>query len=242
MLGHVLRGSRDKTNDWKSTFDEKLEQKLSRLDKMPKYLKRGVPYGNNVVAVINHIGAGRNGKDLKEKFYGLDTLTDAGQKHLAQLQNLELIAEANKEFSYGANLVGDAGDIYYAQLGGEDTVSNSFNINELGSGAQTPAITKADDRSELLGKIAGSSKLHAAGYPTSNDTDTDNTGAAADVTSYLGSYTTGDFNDTDIQGGIITNSGAGASEPILTRYTVTAFVKTATDTLKMFVNHTANGV
>ncbi len=242
MFGHVLRGSHDKTNDFINSFDEKLEQKLSRLDKMPKYLKRGVPYGNNVVAVVTHHGAGQNGKDITEKFYGLNQLSDAGQKHIEFLQKQELIADVNKELHFGANLVGDAGDVYYAELGGEATPTNSFNLNELGAGLQTPAITKADDRSELLSPIASTQKLHAATYPLSNDTDTDNTGAAADVTSYLASYTTGDFNNTDIQGGIITNSGPGGTEPILTRYTITSFVKTSTDTLKMFVNHTANGV
>ncbi len=236
MFGHVLRGSRDKTIDWNRSFDEKLEQKLSRLDKMPKYLKRGVPYGNNVVAIINHGDSGQ------EKFYGLPVLTPQGEKHIANLQRTELIAEVNKELTYGANLVGDAGDIFYAQLGAAETPTNDFKMHELGAGGQTTAVAKGDDRGDLKGNIAGTQKNTPAGYPQSNDTDTDNTGAAADVTTWLVSYTTSDFNNTDIQGGIITNTGPATAEPILTRYIITAFAKTATDTLKIFVNHTANGV
>ncbi len=242
MHGLVLRGSRDKTSDWKASFDEKLEQKLSRLDHMPNLLRKGIPYGNNVVAILNHIGAGRNDRDVIEKFYGVNQLSKAGHEHMDQQLQVETAIEVNQELYYGANLVGDAGDIFYAQRGAEETVTNDFTTHELGSGIQTPTVTKADDRGELLNKIASSIKLTAATYPASNDTDTDNTGAAADVTTWLVSYTTGDFNDTDITGGIITNSGAGATEPILTRYILTTFKKTATDTLKIFVNHTANGV
>ena len=242
MHGLVLRGSRDKTSDWKASFDEKLEQKLSRLDHMPNLLRKGVPYGNNVVAILNHIGAGRNDRDVIEKFYGINTPTELGQEHINRLVQNEVALEVNQELHYGANLVGDAGDVFYAQRGAVETPTNDFNTHELGSDFQTPTITKADDRGDLQNNIAASIKLTAATYPTSNDTDTDNTGAAADVTTWLVSYTTGDFNDTDITGGIITNSGAGATEPILTRYILTTFKKTATDTLKIFVNHTANGV
>ncbi len=242
MHGLVLRGSRDKTFDWKASFDEKLEQKLSRLDHMPNYLKKGVPYGNNVVAIINHVGAGRNDRDVIEKFYGINHLTEVGENHINQLMANELALEVDKELFYGANLVGDAGDIFYAQLGASETPTNDFKMHELGSAAQTPAVTKADDRGDLKNQIASTQKNSAATYPLSNDTDTDNTGAAADVTTWLVSYTTGDFNDTDITGGIITNTGPGTSEPILTRYILTTFKKTATDTLKIFVNHTANGV
>jgi len=235
MHGIVLRGSPDKNQAFREFLDEKLEQRLSRLDKMPKYLKRGVPYGNNVIAVIRHA------EEKPETFYGESQLTDIGKRIVEQIQLNNLLAEAQKEFYFGGNLVGDAGDIFYAQRGANDAVTNNFNTHELGSGSQS-AVTKADDRSDLSNKISGTQKLVTSPYPNANDTDTDNTGRAADVTTWLHSYTTTDFNHTGVTGGIITVSGPGASAPILTRYTISSYAKTSTDTLKVFTNHNANGV
>ena len=248
MRGLILRGSRDKVHEINELYNENLEQKLSRIDKMPNYLKRGIPYGNNVIAVVTHLNATKYGSDKLEKFYGVSKLSFEGKEYLNKLQTSEVLAKAISEVTgiqevfYGANLVGDAGDIYYAQRGVGETATNDFDFMELGSGTQTPAVVKGDDRGDLKGNIIGSNKNIASGYPQPNDTDTDNTGRAADVSTWLGSYTTSDFNNTNIQGVIITNTGPATAEPILTRAIITAFTKTSTDTLKLFVNHTANGV
>jgi hypothetical protein len=118
-------------------------------------------------------------------------------------------------------------------------VTNVFGIHELAS-AGTPG--KAADRSGFT-VIASTQKAHAATYPKTNDGDADNTGAGVDVVTWLASYTKGDFNHGAITHGIITNATPGATEPILTGYAFAAsFAKTADDTLKVFVNHTMNGV
>ncbi|MDJ0513078.1 MAG: hypothetical protein QNJ62_06510 [Methyloceanibacter sp.] len=138
-----------------------------------------------------------------------------------------------------ANIVTDAGDIYYAQNGASETPTNAFGITELGS-AGTPS--KSANRSAFTA-IASTQKAHAATYPKTNDSDTDNTGAGADVVTYLASYTKGDFNAASITHGWVTNVTPGASEPLLTGYAfAAAFGKTADDTLKVFTNHTMNGV
>ncbi|MHC4997337.1 MAG: hypothetical protein ACYTGQ_20100 [Planctomycetota bacterium] len=118
-------------------------------------------------------------------------------------------------------------------------MTNVFGIHELAS-AGTPG--KAADRSGFT-VIASTQKAHAATYPKTNDGDADNTGAGVDVVTWLASYTKGDFNHGAITHGIITNATPGATEPILTGYAFAAsFAKTADDTLKVFVNHTMNGV
>lgn len=248
MRGLILRGSHDKVHEINELYNEKLEQKLSRIDHMPNYLKRGIPYGQNVIAVVTHLGAAKNGGNKLEKIFGVSTPSLKGQEYINSLQTSEIMANAISDITgkqdvfYGANIVGDAGDIYYAQTGVGEAPTNDFDFMELGAGTQTPTVTKADDRGNLVGNISGSEKNIASGYPQSNDTDTDNTGRAADVSTWLGSYTTSDFNNADIQGVIITNTGPGTSEPILTRAILSTFSKTGTDTLKLFVNHTANGV
>lgn len=138
-----------------------------------------------------------------------------------------------------SNIITDAGDIHYAQRGAAETPSNAFGILELGS-AGTPG--KAVNRSGFTA-IASTQKAHDATYPKTNDGDTDNTGAGTDVVTWLTSYSKADFNANGITHGWITNVTPGASEAILTGYAFAAsFNKTADDTLKVFTNHTQNGV
>ena len=138
------------------------------------------------------------------------------------------------------NIVTDAGDVYYAQSAVGETPTNDFDSLELGS-AGTPA--KGADRSDFT-PIASTEKLETATYPKTNDGDSDNTGAGVDVATHQFAYAAGDFNHAAITHGWITNPTPGASEPILTGFAFTggAFAKTASDTLKVIVNHTFNGV
>jgi hypothetical protein len=137
-----------------------------------------------------------------------------------------------------SNIVTDAGDVYYAQRGAAETPTNAFGIHELAS-AGTPG--KAAHRGSFT-VIGATQKAHAGGYPTTDDSDADNTGAGADIVSFLASYAKADFNHSAITHGIITNTSPGASEPILTGYAfASAFEKTADDTLKVFVNHDFTG-
>lgn len=142
----------------------------------------------------------------------------------------------------GMNLVTDAGDLHYAQRAVSEALTNAFGIGELASA--TPVHGKADNRGTAGWTfIAATQKAHAATYPKRNDADADNTGAGVDVVTFLQSYTKADFNAASIVGGIITNVTPVAAEPILTGYDfAAAFGKTADDTLKVFQNHTMNGV
>jgi len=141
----------------------------------------------------------------------------------------------------GKNLVTDAGDLHYAQEVVSETLTNAFGIMELGT-AHGAAPTKTDDRADITTFVSSSQKVFDATYPKRNDGDTDNTGSGVDVVSYLVSYTTSEANDGAITEVIITNATPGASEPIQTHADVTSFAKTSSDTLKVFLNHTLNGV
>ena len=138
------------------------------------------------------------------------------------------------------NIVTDAGDIYYAQRGAAESPTNAFTTAELGT-AGTPA--KAADRSDFT-PIASTEKLETATYPKTNDGDADNTGSGVDIVTHQFAYAAGDFNNAAITHGWITNPTPGASEPLLTGFAFTggSFAKTATDTLKVIVNHEFLGV
>jgi len=138
-----------------------------------------------------------------------------------------------------SNIVTNAGDLHYAQRAVAETLTNAFGIHEMCT-AGTPG--KAATRGSFT-PVTASQKATAATYPLRNDADGDNTGAGADIVTHLVSYTTGDWDSaSEITHGIITNSSPGGSEPILTGYAfATGFTKTASDTLKVFVNHEMSG-
>jgi len=153
---------------------------------------------------------------------------------------LENIHTKEKRIYEAHNLISDAGDLYYAQRAASETPTNAFGIMELGSAGAAPV--KGSNRSNMTTKIASSQKAFDATYPKTNDGDADNTGAGTDIISYRVSYATGEANDAAIDRLILTNVTPGASEPVMTYATFTAFAKTASDTLKQFVNHTFLGV
>ena len=155
---------------------------------------------------------------------------------------VENVHTGEKSVHKAENIVTDAGDVYYAQRGASESVTNAFGIMEMGSAGAAPG--KTSNRSNMTTKIASSQKAHDGTYPQTNDGDADNPGTTGtDIITYRVSYTTGESNDGAIDRMIITNATPGASEPVLMYATfAAAFAKTSDDTLKVFVNHTMNGV
>jgi hypothetical protein len=199
-------------------YDELLTEAQERFnswrDHQPKRLSRYNPYDptNNVVAVLRRPEAG-----LIIPFW-----------------------------FYGRNIVTNDGDIYYAKKGAGESPSTNENFLqarcELRTTSDTPA--KTDTYGDVAGPITASRKTISATYPKTNDTgDADNTGDAVDAVSYSYSWTTGDFSDNDIEGGCLhDNASPVAGTKLLTHFSITQFAKTSSDTLKLFVNHTMNGV
>ena len=150
--------------------------------------------------------------------------------------------DGTKEVYEADNIVTDDGDTYYAQRGAGEVPTNAFGIIELGTAGNVPA--KTSNRSDLTTPVATSQKAHDAGYPQTNDPDTDNPGSSGpDIITYRTTYTTVEANAVNIDRIIITNVTPGAAEPVLA-YAVFAgpFTKVGTQTLKVFTNHNLNGV
>lgn len=137
------------------------------------------------------------------------------------------------------NIVTDAGDIWYAQKGASETPTNAFTQMELGT-AGTPGKAATTSSFTL---IASTAKTVKATYPKTADADTDNTGDSADTVTWTFEWAAADFNNGAITHGWIVVAGHGAGAAILTGFAFAAsFAKAATDTLKVIVNHTVNGV
>ena len=144
------------------------------------------------------------------------------------------------------NIVTNDGDLFYAQQSVGETPTSDFDGSsgrmELRTGSATPA--KADTYNSVTTPVTSSRKAIDANYPKTNDGDGDNTGAGTDIVTWRTSWTTSDFNATGIVGGCIHVGGGSPASgtKLLTHYSITSFDKTASDTLKIFVNHTFTGV
>lgn len=151
-------------------------------------------------------------------------------------------ADGTKRVFWADNIVTDAGDIWYAQKVNGETPSNNFNTMVLGNGA-APTWGKTSNYGTLTGAIAGSAKVVASGYPRRADTDPDNTGAGQKVITWTFQWGAADFSATGINQAVITVPSPTSTSPILTGFNFSsAFDKTSSDTLKVIVNHTLQGV
>ncbi len=151
-----------------------------------------------------------------------------------------LVKNGKKKTIRAKNIIGNAGDIYYAQMCSGETPTNAFVNAVLGTGST--AATKNDDYDNMT-PISESNKAPSSGYPKTNDDDGDNTDAGVDIITWKYEWSGADFSDTAIREGTITIASPTTGSPILTRWVWDAsFGKDADTTLKLFVNHAANGV
>ncbi len=158
------------------------------------------------------------------------------------------------------NIVTNAGDQHYAEKGafqGEVpragttegfTYSGDGSLNSgvmiLGTAGNAPA--KGSVVIDITTEAAAGHRKHFDnGYPTALDTDTDNplSGSALDILTFRTSYGLTEANSTGIDRVMICQSGSSGSGNALMYATFASSVnKTASDTLKVIVNHTFNGV
>ena len=165
--------------------------------------------------------------------------------------------DGSKDWWYGSNLVTNDGDIYYAKKSASETPASNENFGASACVLQNPAsadtIVKTDAYGQVSSPIttAGAVRGLTATYPLTNDQDSDNTGASADAISYRFDWATNQIDTSagnPITGGAIYDVGQTSpvsGTKILTHWNFTSpatFHKTSTDTLKLFVNHTFNGV
>ena len=168
--------------------------------------------------------------------------------------------DGNKSWLYGQNQVTNDGDIYYATRAGVNPTSQVLpdpNFFDAACVLQNPSsantIAKTDTYGSVTNPIVSSGAVRGltSGYPKTADADSDNTGASADAISYRFDWATNQINTASgnpITGGAIYDVGQTSpvsGTKILTHWNFTSpatFHKTSTDTLKLFVNHTFNGV
>ena len=165
--------------------------------------------------------------------------------------------DGSKDWWYGSNLVTNDGDIYYAKKSASETPASNENFGASACVLQNPAsadtIVKTDAYGQVSSPITTSGAVRplTAGYPKTADADSDNTGASADAISYRFDWATNQIDTSagnPITGGAIYDVGQTSpvsATKILTHWNFTSpatFHKTSTDTLKLFVNHTFNGV
>ena len=165
--------------------------------------------------------------------------------------------DGSKDWWYGSNLVTNDGDIYYAKKSASETPTSNENFGASACVLQNPSsantIAKTDAYGQVTNPIVTSGAVRglSSGYPKTADADSDNTGASADAISYRFDWSTSQIDTSagnPITGGAIYDVGQTSpvsATKILTHWNFTSpatFHKTSTDTLKLFVNHTFNGV
>ena len=227
------------------TVSERLEKFNSWKDHSPHFWSRGVELNpDDNVCIVKGTG------DYKQWMYTNNLVTTVGDEYYSKkitLKSADGSAYADTNF---------ASDGILFHHDGSTTVTSStvYGCMILRNGSATPA--QGHDYSDVTGSLdasAGSgrntTKVLRTNYPRHNDNDSDNTGGANDQVTWSYEWATGDFNTTsvaDLTGGCIvdraTDATAGVNAKLLTTFSfASAFEKTASDTLKIFVNHTFEG-
>jgi len=136
-----------------------------------------------------------------------------------------------------ANIVTNDGDQYYAEAA---VGAPSWAVAGMRLGTGTAAVGKTD--TDVTTVDAAGNKAIDGTYPMTADTDPDNTGSGVDIVSWRTSYTTAQANITNIAELAIVNNITAPTKALCHALFAATFTKTVNDTLKVFVNHTMNGV
>ena len=136
------------------------------------------------------------------------------------------------------NIVTTDGEAYYAQMSAGESTSNSYSYLRLGSDTTPPSKSDTD----VVSFLSGTAKQVSAGYPKTNDSDPNNSGAGANIVTWKFFYDTNEANYSNINEGAIVND-ANNPTSALCRFVFTSTIsKTSAETLTIYVNHTYTGV
>ena len=224
------------------TMNERLEKFNSWKDHSPKFWKRGVELNPNDNVCIVKGTEMPDGTNYKQWQWTHNLVTTIGDEYYAKKITGYAAGAAYDEAAFKSD-----GIAFHV-------ISGNYGAMVLRNGSVTPAQT--DTYAQVTGGLSSSTsnrdttKVLTANYPRTTDPDADNTGGAVDQVTWSYNWATGDFNTTsisDLTGGCIldraNNSAYAAStNKLLTHFDfASAFEKTASDTLKIFVNHTFEG-
>lgn len=142
----------------------------------------------------------------------------------------------------GVNIVTNDGDTYYAQMVASEAPDDDFDGTNSGLrlGSDNTSPTKSD--TDVTTFLSGSAHALDGGYEKTDDDDSDNTGAGVDVVTWRYSYTISEGNVSSIIEGAIVDDRTTPTAALTHFLFAASFDKTSSDTLKVFVNHTMNGV
>jgi len=146
-------------------------------------------------------------------------------------------ASGNRKIIGLANIVTNNGDQYYAEAA---VGAPSWTVAGMRLGTGVAAVGKTD--TDVTTVNTAGNKVIDATYPNTNDGDVDNTGAGIDIVSWRVSYTTAEANITSIAELALVDNITTPTKALCHALFAAAFTKTSSDTLKVFVNHTMNGV
>ena len=144
------------------------------------------------------------------------------------------------------NIVTDSGDQFYAEHNTTHALAVDFHGAtcgiRLGCGT-TGGGNKAD--TDVKTVCTGSSGYFVriqTGYPITNDSEANNTGATTDCVTWYYYFSATCGQVTKVNEGAIVNSATSPTKALAHWDFGTTFDKTTSDTLQVFVNHTFAGV
>ena len=156
----------------------------------------------------------------------------------------------------GPNIITTWGDRYYAQRGAGtlsgNSVTQTFSAGMMvvAKSFQQAVPGKTSTFRQFIGIATSLSgrKRFDTGYPKTADTDTDNTGRTADAVTYKRTYATSEANYTIKALGIcqlnVSSGSSAALRQLLSAKTLSSaqqILKTSSQTLVVYVNHTFQG-
>lgn len=177
-------------------------------------------------------------KSVIEKLMANEEIQIVGRV-IAVLENKKT---GHKKIIHGLNLITNDGDTYYAQSAVAEAVDDDFDGASSGLRLGSDNTTPVKGNTDVTTFLAGSGHALDATYPRTADPDGDNSGAGVDIVTWRFSYLTSEGNvDAIIEGAIVDDKVTPTAA--LSHFLFAAlFNKTSSDTLKVFVNHTFNGV
>ena len=139
----------------------------------------------------------------------------------------------------GKNIITTKGNRWYAARGAIE--ASAFAVVVMRVGLNSTAASAGD--ADVLTSIQGSGYASiTAGYPKSSDADTDNTGRGSNIVTWAVTFAAASMSMTGIREVALTDSYASPANNINRALFAAAFDKTTSDTLKIFINHTFQGV
>jgi len=155
---------------------------------------------------------------------------------------IENVKTGHKRIVHGVNIITDKGDKFYAQMACAETPDDDFDGASSGLRMGSDNTTPVKANNDVGTFLAGTAHALDGGYEKTDDDDPDNTGKGIDIITWRYSYLTSEGNADAIIEGAIVDDKVTPTGALCHFLFAAAFDKTASDTLKVFVNHTFNGV